>query len=375
MSVLHKRFRRFLLGTLDGRNGNLWWLTGHVRDCYKAAIHENVFANAPDFNGASGEDPNEPEFRLDSLTRQWVAITAQRQTRPNRPSAEECPFCVGGQEAGEPYEVKALPNRWPALVPGDRLALDETLGRIDTSVPARGAAEVILYSPVHDATLATLDRAQVRHVIDLWAERTAVLLERPEVEYVLVFENNGAEVGATIPHPHGQIYAFPFVPPVPAREQEVAAEYGCQVCEELLDRPDLRRRTVDANDSFVAFTRRAGAWPFELLIAPREHVPSIQQLGGAQRDDFAGILGRVLSRYRHLFAEPLPYMMWIHPGVHLHVHVVTTRRNATAVRYVAAGELGSGVMFNPVNPEEAARLLRRVNSDVSDPGAVPDRHG
>jgi UDPglucose--hexose-1-phosphate uridylyltransferase len=252
----------------------------------------------------------------------------------------------------------AFPNRWPALVPGEPVDLHLLGEVVDARAPARGAAEVIVYSPNHEASISTLSRAQTRRVVDLWADRTTALLRRPEVEYVLVFENNGAEVGATISHPHGQVYAFPFTPPVPALEAHVAAKYGCPLCGELQNGPDLPSRTVDANDSFIAFARRAAAWPFELLIAPREHVPTIGSLNDGQRDDFADVLRSALCRYRDLFAEPLPYMLWVHPGVHLHVHVVTTRREADAVRYVAAGELGSGVMFNPVNPEEAALALR-----------------
>lgn len=305
-----------------------------------------------------------PEFRFDTLTRRWTAITAKRQARPNRPSADECPFCVGGIEAQHPYDVMAFPNRWPALVPGKPVDLHLRREVVDASAPARGAAEVIVYSPDHRASFSTLSHAQARLVVDLWADRTTALLRRPEVEYVLVFENNGAEVGATIAHPHGQIYAFPFTPPAPALEAQVAAEFGCPLCKELQDDPDLRSRTVDGNVSFLAFTRRAAAWPFELLIAPREHLPTIDGLDHRQRDDFADVLRSALRRYRNLFAEPLPYMLWVHPGVHLHVHVVTTRRNASAVRYVAAGELGSGVMFNPVRPEEAAAALRRAGGAI-----------
>jgi UDPglucose--hexose-1-phosphate uridylyltransferase len=314
---------------------------------------------------------HEPQFRFDPLTRQWVAITETRQSRPNLPGAGSCPFCVGGQEAGEPYDVKSFPNRWPALVPGELINLHEYADVDDVSIPARGATEVVLYSPDHEGSFATLDRAQARRVVDLWAERTAALLDRPEVKYVLVFENNGAEVGATIAHPHGQIYAFPFVPPVPEHEAQVAAEHGCPICSELLDRHDLRGRTVDANRTFVAFARRAAAWPFELLIVPRQHTPALELLEAGERDDFADVLRSALSRYRYLFDEPLPYMLWIHPGVHLHVHVVSTRRDSTAVRYVAAGELGSGVMFNPVSPEQAAIALRQVDLRAR----VPEKDG
>ena len=165
-----------------------------------------------------------PELRLDVLTREWVAIVGERQGRPNLPEESGCPFCVGGLEAPDHYDVHWFANRWPALVPGDRVALEAgagagAAGAAGPPVPARGAAEVVLYTPDHDASMASLGPAGTRKVVDLWAERTAALLAWPEVEYVLVFENRGREVGATIDHPHGQIYGFGFVPPVPAKER------------------------------------------------------------------------------------------------------------------------------------------------------------
>jgi UDPglucose--hexose-1-phosphate uridylyltransferase len=304
-----------------------------------------------------------PEFRLDELTRQWVAITGTRQNRPNLPAPDACPFCVGGLEAEHPYVVKAFPNRWPPMAPGD--PVDFASDRLVRDArPARGAAEVILYSPEHEGSFATLSAVQSRAVIDLWADRTAALLARPEIEYVLVFENNGAEVGATIGHPHGQIYAFPFLPPVPALEAQVASRWGCPICAELERGHELDARTVQTNGSVTAFTRYAAGWPFELIVTPTQHVADIAELEGWQRDDFALALRGVLSRYRQLFDEPLPYMFWLHPGVHLHAHLVTTRRQANTIRYVAAGEVGSGVMFNPVSPEVAARQLRGVEVDL-----------
>jgi UDPglucose--hexose-1-phosphate uridylyltransferase len=241
--------------------------------------------------------------------------------------------------------------------------------------PARGAAEIVLYSPDHNATFATLDLNQARAVVELWTARTAELLARSEIEYVLVFENNGAEVGATISHPHGQIYAFPFVPPVPALEARIALEFGCPICAELEQEADLQARVVERNDSFVAYTRAAAEWPYELIVTPLGHLAGLEELDSAHRDDLASILTGVLQRYRRLFDQPLPYMMWIHPGVHLHVHLVTTRRQANVPRYVAAGELGSGLMFNPVAPERAAEALRSVTPTNKEAATNGGRRG
>jgi UDPglucose--hexose-1-phosphate uridylyltransferase len=289
------------------------------------------------------------ELRYDTLTGEWVGIAGDRQGRPNLPSGD-CPFCVGGIEAPEPYEVKAFPNRWPMFAPGDPVVLDPAAGH----VPARGASEVVLYSPDHDASLGSLGVNGVRRVIDVWAERTAALLARPEIEYVLVFENRGADAGATISHPHGQIYAFPFVPPVPAREAAVA-EGGCALCAE-----QPSERIVYDADGWLAYVPYAAAYPYGLLVAPREHVPGLPELDDAARSGFAAALSDVLLRYDRLFDRPFPYMLWIHPGHHLHVHIAPPRRSADTLRYIASGEVGSGTLTIPVVPERAARELREA---------------
>ncbi|HEX3806501.1 MAG TPA: hypothetical protein VHV52_06945 [Gaiellaceae bacterium] len=289
---------------------------------------------------------SDSQLRRDPLTGEWVGIAGARQGRPNRP-AEECPFCVGGLEAPEPYEVKAFPNRWPMFAPGPPVELTGSV------VPARGASEVVLYSPDHDASLSSLGVAGARRVVDLWAERTEELLARPEVEYVLVFENRGADAGATIPHPHGQIYAFPFVPPVPAREAEIAAREGCPICAE-----DPGARLVNEIGDWRAWVPFASAHPYGMLLAPRRHVDGLPALDDEERDGLAAALVDALGRLDRLFDRPFPYMLWLHHGFHLHVHVAPPRRSAETLRYVAAGEVGSGTLTNPVVPEDAAAELR-----------------
>ena len=306
----------------------------------------------------------EGDFRLDSLTEEWVTIVGARQGRPNLAAVpitrENCPFCVGGIEAPEPYVVKAFANGWPPLHPGAPIDVGGALahGGGFTRLSARGAAEVVLYSPEHDASLGSLGREGVRRVVDLWAERTEALLARPEIEYVLVFENRGAEVGATVPHPHGQIYAFPFVPPVPAKEAQVAARRGCALCADVPRELDAEERIVATEGSWVAYVPFASGWPYGLLVTTGAHAASLLDLDDTGRDELGAVLADVLTRYDRLFDRPFPYMLWIHPGVHLHVHLAPPLRQATTMRYVAAGEVGSGTLSNPVVPEAAAAALR-----------------
>jgi len=271
--------------------------------------------------------------RVDPVTGREIWVVGARQDRPNRPS-DGCPFCPGGLEAPDPYEVRWFTNRWPSM-PGDR-------------------CEVVLYTPEHDASFWSLGLVGARRVVDLWATRSAALGGRPDVAYVLVFENRGAEVGATIAHPHGQIYAFETVPPEPAAERDVAED-------------PVGDRLVSAAAGWRAWVPSAPMWPIALLIAPDASVADLPSLDDAGRDGLAALLVDVLDRLDRLYDRPLPYMLWFHQrpfqgdaptGSRLHAHLVSPWRDAGLSRFVAAGELGSGVFFNPVVPEHLAARLR-----------------
>ena len=193
-------------------------------------------------------------------------------------------------------------------------------------------------------------------VVDLWAERTAALGARADVDYVLVFENRGAEVGATIAHPHGQIYAFDFVPEAPLRELERGSAFT-----------DPGARLVSSSPGWRAWVPEAPIFPYALMLAPDAPVPDLPSLDGPGRDGLAELLVDVLERLDRLFDAQTPYMLWVHqrpfdggdwPSARLHVEIVSPWRAPHVPRYVAAGELGSGVYFNPVVPEDAARALR-----------------
>jgi diadenosine tetraphosphate (Ap4A) HIT family hydrolase len=165
----------------------------------------------------------------------------------------------------------------------------------------------------------------------------------------------GADAGATIPHPHGQIYAFPFVPPTPAREAEVAAREGCPLCA-----PPSPELLVHEGRGWSVAVPYASQYPYGMLLAPARHAASLSDLDDAERDGMAEALVEALGRLDRLFEREFPYMLWIHPGVHLHVHVAPPRRSADTLRYVASGEVGSGTLMNPVVPEEAAEALRNA---------------
>lgn len=281
------------------------------------------------------------ELRTDPLTGMEVAVVGARQGRPNRPNTG-CPFCVGGVEAPDPYVTRAFVNRWPSF-PDDR-------------------CEVVLYAPEHDASLWSLGVDGAARVVDLWTERTAALGARPDVAYVLVFENRGAEVGATIPHPHGQIFGFDHLPAAPAGELERAAAHGCALCAE-----QPGDRLVAEAGGWRAWVPYASASPYGLVIAPAAHLGDLPALTDASRRELATVLVDALGRLDRLWDAPMPYMMWFHqrptdggawPEAHVHLEVNVPLRAPATMRYVAGGELGSGLFINPVVPEEAAAALR-----------------
>jgi UDPglucose--hexose-1-phosphate uridylyltransferase len=305
-------------------------------------------AHPPDSGAGPAFGGLESELRFDPLTGARALIVASRQARPNLPSGG-CPFCPGGLEAPEPYEVRWFKNRWPPL--------------------PEGRAEIVLFSPEHHQSLGWLPKGQLLKVVSLWAERTQALGARDDVGYVLVFENRGRDVGATIPHPHGQIYAFSEVPPVPLRE---LAGKECAICAEMAGTgdagPSHAKRSITSAGGWRSWAVWAAGFPFELLLAPEEHTGDLAQAQGSH-EGLAEVLGSALSGLDGLFGVPMPYMLWCHqrptdggdwPTAHLHFHVAPAQRARRVPRYVASGELGTGIMFNPVAPEDAAARLRDV---------------
>ena len=278
-----------------------------------------------------------PDTRVDPYRGTVVHVVQARQGRPNLPT-EGCPFCVGGLEAPLPYTVRSFPNRWPAL--GD------------------GRCEVVLYTPDHDATFASLGVEGARAVIDLWAERTQQLRAQPGVEFVLVFENRGPEVGATIAHPHGQIYAYDHVPSRPARR--FAAGW-------TPDREPGDRMVIDQH-GWTVTSQFASVFPLSLSVAPTTPVADLPTCTSGQRDGLARVLVDLFDRLDRLYDRPLPYMMWINqaptshdgPAAWLDIEVVSPWRSAGLPRFIAAAEVACDEYFNPVDPAEVAARLRNL---------------
>jgi UDPglucose--hexose-1-phosphate uridylyltransferase len=297
-------------------------------------------ATDPTASESTAAEPTTSDLRIDPLSGTPARIVPSRQRRPNLPDGS-CPFCPGGLEAPGAYDVLAFPNRWPPM--------------------DGGRAEIILYSPEHDADLGRLDIVQGRRLIDLWADRSAAFGARADVTYVLIFENRGAEAGATIAHPHGQLYAFDSIPP--AAEHELANPLAAGT----FDAAGHADRMVLSSPHWSSWIPHAAGWPYELLVAPSRDVADLPSLTPDERDGLATTLSELVRRLDALFDAPMPYMLWIHqrpfdggewPGARVHGHIAPMHRSAGTKRFMAAGELGSGVLFNPVDPAIAAATLR-----------------
>ena len=281
--------------------------------------------------------------RVDAHLGTIVHVVGSRQARPNLPSTG-CPFCVGGIEAPDEYHVRWFRNRWPAM-PGDR-------------------CEVVLYTPHHDATFWSLGVEGVGKVIDLWTERTAELGARDDVDFVLVFENRGPEVGATIAHPHGQIYAYDHIPDRPGR----IFTAGWQ--------PDSRpgERYVASYGGWQAYVPYAPTYPVSLVLAPTERVANLESLSTQGRADLAVLLVDIFERLDSLYDAPLPYMMWLMqqptgggdwPDAWFHIEIVSPWRSKGVPRFIAAAEVACNEFFNPVIPEVLAERLRDIAQSTS----------
>ena len=298
------------------------------------------------------------ELRFDELRGEQIDYAIHRQDRTFLPSAERCPLCPtrpGGQETEIPFEsfqIAVFDNRFPAF-----------------EAPS-GAAEVVVYTDRHDGSFATLPSARARALMWVWRERYTALAAREDVDYVLIFENRGVEVGVTLHHPHGQIYGYPFLPPVPAAEARADERLGgCAPCALLARELRDGRRLVYENEHVAVYIPYAARWSYEAHAVLREHRTSLTQCTPAELDCVADALQALTRGYDALFERPFPYVMAVHQaptnsGVngagHLHVEFYPPLRSAEKLKYLAGSEQGGGTFIADAIPEDSARALREA---------------
>jgi UDPglucose--hexose-1-phosphate uridylyltransferase len=333
-----------------------------------------------------------PHRRLNPLTGEWVLVSPHRTSRPwqgavekNAPSSlpqydPSCYLCPRNERAGgvrnpDYKSTFVFENDFAALIPATPR---ETVNRQDLLVAEGqpGRCRVICFSPRHDLTLANMPKDDVREVVRLWADQFAELGADPLIRYVEIFENRGAMMGASNPHPHCQVWATTDVPVEPTKEQRelrnyLASHSRCLLCDYVKLERELDQRIVSENESFVALVPFWAVWPFETLVLSKSHVADLQHLNPAQRNDLADLLSKLTGIYDGVFDAPFPYTMGFHQRPtdgeaheewHLHAHFYPPLlRSATVRKYMVGFEL----LANPqrdITPESAAARLRELAS-------------
>lgn len=326
----------------------------------------------PQRDAAAPHPPPELHQRFDALTGAWVAISPARNTRPQDGVAADaagpaCPLCPGGLEVPFSYQAAVFENRFPTFVAHPPPVPDDAL-----LAPSLGRCEVVLYTESHHGSLATLPPEEVARVVAVWRDRSADLWAAPEHALVMAFENRGETVGATLDHPHGQIYAFADIPPLIAHRVEVLARHratrgDCLTCQVLARDDKAPERTIAANTSFSVTVPFAARWSFEVDVRARRH--GLRRLGDlepGERSDLAAALAEVVARYDGLYGFALSYLMVIMeapaetPDWHLSVAFLPPHRSARKLKVRASVETATGVFINDTVPEASAARLAGV---------------
>jgi len=331
-----------------------------------------------------------PHRRLNLLTGEHVLVSPHRAKRPwqgmtdSPPPAARPPYdpgcylCPGNERAGgarnpEYKGIFVFDNDFAALLPDAAPAAPDSEPLLRAE-PERGVCRVLCYSPRHDLTLGDMDSQSVRRVVDAWTDQYTELAAKPWIRHVQIFENNGPMMGASSPHPHGQIWANQNVPNEPAKETARQAGHreargSCLLCDYLALEEERRERIVCRNGSFTALVPFWAVWPYETMVLPRTHRGALPDLTGPERDGLADILPRLIRAYNRVFDAPFPYSMGFHqrptdrgghPEWHLHIHFYPPLLRSATVRKFMVGYEMLAQPQRDISPESAAGQLRNL---------------
>ena len=334
--------------------------------------------------------PETATMRQDVLTGEWVSIASSRQNRVFLPPADQDPLAP--QTAANPSEVPALydvavfENRSPSFGPGLASAVDAVgapeahdpprglddlevlgLGRTRSSV---GRCEVVSFSPDTTGSFGTQSETRARTVIEAWADRTAALSALPGIEQVFPFENRGEAIGVTLHHPHGQIYAYPYITPRTTRLLDSIDRTAPDLFQRILDSERAGPRVVLSGEHWTAFVPFAARWPIEVHLMPHRQIPDFTATSAEERDELAPLYLRLLRGIDALYDAPTPYIAAWHQApvnrgrdtVRLHLELTSPRRAADRLKFLAGSEAAMGAWIGDVPPEDAADRIREAIS-------------
>jgi UDPglucose--hexose-1-phosphate uridylyltransferase len=339
---------------------------------------------------AAAPRPDTATMRRDVLTGDWVSIAAARQNRAFLPPAELDPLApqtpTNPSEIPSRYDVAVFENKSPSFGPalaepyGDAPAgidpprgMDDLdapgLGRTRTSV---GRCEVVCFSPEHSGSFGTQTRKRARTVIEAWADRTAALSALPGVEQVFPFENRGEAIGVTLPHPHGQIYAYPYITPRTAGLLSSIEREGDGLFARILEFERGSDRVILQGEHWTAFVPFAARWPLEVHLVPHRHVPDFAETSDAERDELAPLYLRLLRGVDALYDSPTPYIAAWHQApvnrgrdtARLHLQLTSPRRAADKLKFLAGSEAAMGAWIGDIAPETSAARLRDAVASI-----------
>lgn len=331
-----------------------------------------------------GPRPETATMRQDVLTGDWISVAAARQNRAFLPPANLDPLAPQSEtnpsEIPSLYDVVVFENKSPSFGPalaeahGDAPAasnpprgLDDLdalgLGRTRSSV---GRCEVVCFSPEHEGSFGSLSITRARTVIEAWADRTAALSALPGIEQVFPFENRGEAIGVTLPHPHGQIYSYPYVTPRTQRLLDAIDRTAPALFQHILDFEQKAERVILRGEHWTAFVPFAARWPLEVHLLPHRHVADFAQTTDAERDELAPMYLRLLRGIDALYDTPTPYIAaWhqapVHVGrdtVRMHLEITSPRRAADKLKFLAGSEAAMGAWIGDFPPETSAARLR-----------------
>ena len=313
------------------------------------------------------------ELRWHPLIKDWVMIASHRQDRPQMPK-DWCPFCPGSGKVPENYDVYKYDNDFPALSLNPPEP-DKVKTKLYKTAEAYGKCEVILYSPVHTITLPELPLNHVKKLVDLWAQRFEELSKDERIKYIFIFENRGEMVGVTMPHPHGQIYCYPFIPKKLELELEACkshfeANRTCLICDMVKDETDSGERIIFENDDFVVFLPFFVEYPYGIYIAAKNHKQNLLQMNEGEKLNLARAVRESAGTLDSLFGFQFPYMMCMHQDpvnsgdfsefYHFHIEFFPPMRASDKQKFNASSETGAWAHANPTKPEEKAHELRQA---------------
>ncbi len=310
------------------------------------------------------------EMRWDPFLEEWVVSSTHRSERPLLPE-KSCPLCPGVLEVAKDYQIVVFENRYPSFYRHPPMPDVESRG-LFKAASSQGVCEVVLYTSQHDLSLADLPQGHIFKLIEAWRDRYCELGNLPYVDYVYIFENKGEVIGVTLSHPHGQIYAFPFIPPKISRELAIANHHfarkgKCLYCSHLEAEIADGERIVLENNFFVVSVPFFARYPYETRVYPRRHLGSLEEISGEEAWGMSLTLKELLNAYDSLFGYSFPYIMSIyqsptdgarHEYFHLHIDFYPPMRAADKQKIPAGCEVGTGTFLNDTAPEAKAKELR-----------------